>query len=251
VNWRTRRPSRFTQPVELEPFRDPIDLAALRRMREARGLERVDLDPDPFAELRSWFDDAVSSGLHQPEAMVVASASTSAGVSEASEASASSMPSARMVLMRGIDDRGLTFFTNYESRKGRELDANPNAAALFPWHAISRQIRVQGRVERLDAAESDAYFASRARGSQLSAWASPQSEVVESREVLDARRVEEASKWGDRDIERPPFWGGYRLVADELEFWQGRSNRFHDRFRYRRAGAGTDADRWIIERLAP
>jgi len=211
-----------------------VDPAALRRENEERGLARADLAADPVTQFHRWFDDAVASGLYQPEGMVIASASS---VGE---------PSARMVLLRGVDDRGFTFFTNYESRKGHELDENPVAAALFAWHTIGRQIRITGPVARIDAGESDAYFASRPRGSQLSAWASPQSAVVDDRAALDARRVEQEARWGDGPIERPPFWGGYRLEPREVELWQGRANRFHDRFRYRRAGSG-----WILERLAP
>jgi pyridoxamine 5'-phosphate oxidase len=212
----------------------PDALAAVRRGYEERGLVRSDLDPDPLVQFRRWFDDAVASGLYQPEGMVIASASAAAE------------PSARMVLLRGADERGFTFFTNYESRKGEELEHNPVAAALFPWHTIARQIRITGPVARIDPAESDAYFASRPRGSQLSAWASPQSGVVEDRAALEQRRVEQEARWGDGPIARPPFWGGYRLAPHEIELWQGRANRFHDRFRYRRGGDG-----WILERLAP
>jgi pyridoxamine 5'-phosphate oxidase len=223
-----------------EPRTSPVDLAALRLEREARPLERSQLDPDPFAQFASWFEDAAASGLHQPEGMVLASADRRGA------------PSARMVLLRGTDARGFVFFTNYESRKSQELDANPQGALLFPWHAIARQIRVAGPVERVATGESDAYFATRPRGSQLSAWASPQSEVIESREALVARHVDEEVRWAGRTVERPASWGGYRLIPHELEFWQGGLNRLHDRFRYRRApAAGGAADTWIIERLAP
>ncbi len=236
----------------VEPARDvpsPTDPLLAQRELEAIGLDRDALLEDPFEQFTRWFDDAVRFGVHQPEAMAVASATSDA------------QPSVRLVLLRMVDPRGFVFFTNYESRKGGELTSNPMAGIVFPWHQISRQVRVTGRVQRVDEAESDAYFATRPRGSQVSAWASPQSHVVADRAELDARRLVQEQRWEGRDVARPPGWGGLRVVPHEIEFWQGRANRFHDRFRYRPAAADAAnaadvaedvVDRsWIIERLGP
>jgi pyridoxamine 5'-phosphate oxidase len=155
-------------------------------------------------------------------------------------------PSVRMVLLRGVDDRGFVFFTNFSSRKGRELDGNPYAALCFHWAALDEQIRVEGRVELVGDAESDAYFASRPRGSQLGAWASDQSAMLPSRETLESKYREIEARFGSGPIQRPPFWGGYRLIPIAIEFWYGRPDRLHDRILYRR-----DGDRWTIERLYP
>ncbi|MCS6851034.1 MAG: pyridoxamine 5'-phosphate oxidase [Gemmataceae bacterium] len=197
-------------------------------------LDEADLDPDPVRQLARWLAEAVSAGLPEPNAMALATASPTG------------RPATRMVLLRGLDDRGLSFFTNYLSRKGRELAANPWAALLFFWPQLARQVRVEGRVEVVSPAESDAYFRTRPRGSQLSAWASPQSEVVSGRDVLEARIQELDRQYAGREVPRPPHWGGYRVVPECFEFWQGGDHRLHDRFRYRR-----DADGWRIDRLAP
>jgi pyridoxamine 5'-phosphate oxidase len=193
-----------------------------------------DVDPDPVRQFGKWFEEAQRAGIRVPEAMAVATA-TSDG-----------RPSVRMVLLKGFDDRGFVFYSGYESRKGRELAENPRAALLFHWDALGRQVRVEGGVARLPPAESDAYFASRPRGSRLSAVASRQSEVVPGRDTLDARVAELASTAGEAGPERPEWWGGYRLVPDSFELWQHRDDRLHDRLRYRRADVG-----WIVERLAP
>ncbi len=235
-----RSGERFTTPVpavESNADLPPVtDLLAIQRDFEAIGLDRDALVDDPFEQFSRWFDEAVRVGVHQPEAMAVATATADAE------------PSVRLVLLRLVDPRGFVFFTNYASRKGGELASNPSAGIVFPWHQISRQVRVNGQVERVDGAESDAYFATRPRGSQLSAWASPQSQVVADRAELESRRVDQEQRWDGREVERPPGWGGLRVVPHELEFWQGRANRFHDRFRYRRAdGEAT----WTIERLGP
>jgi pyridoxamine 5'-phosphate oxidase len=194
-----------------------------------RPLHERDLDPDPLAQLQRWLDEARAIGIDLPEAMTLATA-TSAGA-----------PSARMVLLKDAGDRGLTFFTSYGSRKGGELAENPRAAVVLYWHPLGRQVRVEGTVERLPAAESDSYFASRPAGSRRSAAVSPQSAVIGGREELE--RAAEAL--GD-DVPRPAAWGGYLLVPALWEFWQHRVDRLHDRFRYRPGHRG-----WIVERLAP
>lgn len=195
-------------------------------------LLEADIDPDPIEQCRQWLFEAWDMGVAQPDAMVLATAD------------GAQRPSARAVIIRSID-HGFVFYTNVESRKGVELAENPRAAGCFLWASIHRQVRIEGEVERLPSEEADAYFVSRPRGSQISAAVSPQSQVVESREELEAvwRRFEDAHPDG---VARPPHWGGYRLIPDEVEFWQGRANRFHDRLRYRRSGPG-----WKIERLAP
>lgn len=211
------------------------DLSALRREYESHSLDVKDVAPDPFAQFARWFDDTSATEIHEPNAMTLATA-TRDGV-----------PSARMVLLKGVDARGFVFFTNYSSRKGHELDDNPRAALVFYWDELHRQVRVEGAVEKVSHEESDAYFAARPVGSRIGAWASPQSEVVEGREVLEARVREVSERFGDGAIPRPEFWGGYRVVPSSVEFWQGRTSRMHDRVRYRREGGGG----WRIERLAP
>ena len=202
----------------------------------ARALRESDVDPDPFVQFTQWYDDAVAHGELQPDAMVVASCTPDA------------VPSARMVLLRGVDHRGFCFYTNYDSRKGRELDANPRAAIAFHWPEVLRQVRATGAVERIDDAESNAYWDNRPRASRVSAWASEQSEVVVSRDELEGRVVELEARFAGGDVPRPTAWGGYRVVPDDLEFWQHRDDRLHDRLRYaRRAGR----DGWRIERLQP
>jgi pyridoxamine 5'-phosphate oxidase len=199
------------------------------------GLVEADVDPDPMVQFGRWFDDAEAADLVEPSAMTLATA-TAEGV-----------PSARMVLLRGVDQRGFVFYTNYESRKAAELAANPRAALVFWWGELQRQIRVEGPVERTSQQESAAYFRTRPLGSRLSAWASPQSRVIPGRAVLDQRVAELAAGHPEGDIPLPPFWGGYRLVPEVVELWQGRPNRLHDRLRYTRSADG----RWQIERLAP
>ncbi|MGH3332320.1 MAG: pyridoxamine 5'-phosphate oxidase [Nocardioidaceae bacterium] len=210
------------------------ELSELRRDYVAGGLAESDLAPDPVAMFRAWMHDAVKAGVHEPNAFVLSTA-TPDGV-----------PSSRIVLLKGLDDRGFVFFTNYASRKGVELAANPSCSILFPWHVLERQVRIEGRATPLRAKENDVYFETRPRASQLGAWASPQSEAVEDRSVLDGKYDEMASRFGDGDIPRPEHWGGYRVVPEAVEFWQGRRNRMHDRLRYRRTAGG-----WVTERLAP
>jgi pyridoxamine 5'-phosphate oxidase len=188
----------------------------------------------PIQLLGSWLDEARAAGIPQADAMTLATAS------------ADGAPSARIVLLRGLDDRGLVFYTNSESRKGRELLANPRAALVLHWEPLGRQVRVEGSVERIDDEESDAYFASRPLPSQLGAWASDQSRPIESREALMQRYAETAERFGDGPIPRPPHWYGFRVVPEAIEFWEHGAHRLHDRTRYARAGAS-----WIAERLAP
>jgi pyridoxamine 5'-phosphate oxidase len=210
------------------------DLARMRQDYADSGLDESAAGHDPVALFQQWLAEAVDAGVHEPNAMALATAT------------ADGRPSSRIVLLKGMDDRGLVFFTGYGSRKGRELEANPRAAATMLWHPLQRQVRVEGAVSRVAAAESDAYFASRPRGSQVSAAASPQSDVVADRAALQARRVDVEQTFADRDVERPHDWGGYRVALDVVEFWQGRSSRFHDRIRFTRAGSA-----WHRERLAP
>jgi pyridoxamine 5'-phosphate oxidase len=210
-----------------------MDLAR-RREYESEGLAPEDLDPDPLTQIRAWLSEAEATGLPEPSAMALATAD------------ADGAPHCRFVLLRGIDDRGLCFFTNRQSAKAMELAANPRAELCFWWPQLYRQIRVHGTAEPLEDSASDVYFGTRPRGSQIGAWASPQSAVIPDRELLEARVAEVTERFGDGDIPRPEFWGGYRVTPVTVELWQGRRSRLHDRLRYRR-----DGDRWIIERLAP
>lgn len=215
---------------------DPERLAALRSSYTRAGLDETDLAPDPLQQLRRWFADTVDAGLPEPNAIVVATAD-SAG-----------RPSVRYVLLKGLDERGLVFYTNHGSAKAADLDANPWASVLFPWHALERQVRVTGAVSRVSRDESAAYFRSRPRGSQVGAWASRQTEAAASRADLDASYAANEKRWPEgTDVPRPDFWGGYRVAIETAEFWQGRHNRLHDRLRYRR-----DRDAaWTVERLWP
>jgi pyridoxamine 5'-phosphate oxidase len=212
-----------------------MNLDDQRREYTQRGLREEDLAPDPFTQFGAWFDEVAQADIREPNAMTLATATPDG------------RPSARMVLLKGVDTRGFAFFTNYESRKGGELDANPRAALVFFWVQLERQVRVEGRVERLSAEDSDAYFASRPEGSQLGAWASQQSAVLPDRGPLEARYEELRAQYGGQEVPRPPFWGGFRVVPETVEFWQGRVNRLHDRLRYRRQDDGS----WVIERLSP
>lgn len=197
------------------------------------GLRRADLDPDPLRQFALWYSQAADA-VPAPEAVALATAT------------ASGAPSARMVLMKGFDQRGFVFYTNYFSRKGQEIAQNPRAAMLFHWQPLGRQVRIEGAVHRIDAAESDAYFATRAPGSRLSAAASPQSRPVESRAVLEDAVARLAARHPDGKVRRPDEWGGLRLVPSAYEFWQHGDDRLHDRFQYRR-----EEDAWVVERLGP
>ena len=211
-------------------------VADLRNEYTRAGLAEADLDPDPVVQFRIWFEDALAANLHEPNAMTLATATPDG------------RPSARVVLLKGFDERGFVFYTNYEGRKAGEIERNPHVALVFYWGELERQVRIEGRASRLPESESDAYYASSPRGSRLGAWVSEQSRPAESREVLEARlRALETRYEGHQNIPRPPFWGGYRVEAEAVEFWQGRENRLHDRIVYRRAGDGG----WEIERLQP
>jgi pyridoxamine 5'-phosphate oxidase len=200
-----------------------------------KPLREQDVAPDPLNQFAAWEHDARAAGIRMPEAAAVATASGDGA------------PSVRMVLVKGFDEHGFVFFSNYTSAKGRELEDNPRAALMFYWDPLGRQVRITGPVQRTSAAESDAYAHSRPRGSQLSALASPQSQIIESRAVLEQRVAELEQQFGDSELPRAEHWGGYRLAVESIEFWQQRSDRLHDRLRYRRSGGGD----WLIERLAP
>ncbi len=211
------------------------DLTAIRTEYARAGLDERDLDPSPARQIQKWLRDAIDAGHPEPTAMTLATASRDGE------------PAARVVLLKGVDERGIVFFTNYESDKGKHLAENPRACANLFWVLLERQIRITGAVERVTRAESEAYFQSRPRESQLGAWASEQSGVLAGRAALEARLAEIRARFGDGPVECPPHWGGYRVALERVELWQGRPSRLHDRLRYTRSG-----DRqWRVERLSP
>jgi pyridoxamine 5'-phosphate oxidase len=216
---------------------DPAALAALRRSYELAGLDTEDVNRDPLVQFQRWLADAVAAEFREPNAMVLATADSSG------------QPRARSLLLKGVTSEGFTFFTNYESTKAKHLEQNPRASLCFPWWDLERQVIVEGHVSRTSRELSGEYFRSRPHGSRLGALASPQSRVVESRDVLTERFAELGEQYPEGDeVPLPDHWGGYVLAPTIIEFWQGRSNRMHDRVRYRRA---TPTDQWVIERLAP
>lgn len=214
---------------------DPLDLARLRRAHEAAGLDESAVPSDPLVLVQEWLAGAVESGLDEPNAMVVSTVGPDGA------------PSSRLVLCKELDGRGPVFFTNYRSRKARELTAHPAVSVLFPWHPLGRQVRIEGTAERVSEAESDGYFATRPRGAQLSAWASEQSEVVADRAALEQRITDLDRRYPDA-VPRPPHWGGIRVVPHAIEFWQSRPGRLHDRIVCRRTGT---SEQWTMTRLQP
>jgi pyridoxamine 5'-phosphate oxidase len=210
-----------------------MDISQLRSDYKRGALDEEHASPDPFVQFGRWFDEAVAAKVNEPNAMTLATAS------------AEGRPSARTVLLKGFDPAGFVFYTNYDSRKGKELAANPFASLLFFWPELERQVRIEGTVAQVAAAESDAYFDSRPLPSRIGAWASPQSQVISGKAWLLARATEMGIRHGLRPS-RPPHWGGYRVTPQSIEFWQGRPSRLHDRLRFRR-----EDDRWQVERLAP
>jgi len=211
-----------------------FDLAALRKDYALSSLSETDVDADPIRQFDRWFAEAVTAQVAEPNAMTLATASRDG------------VPSARIVLLKGVDQNGFVFFTDYRSRKGAELSENPLAALTFLWKEIERQVRISGAVSRVSAAESESYFRTRPLGSRLGAWVSHQSAVIPSREDLEQRLHAVTERFGSGDVPLPPHWGGFRVAPDEIEFWQGRANRLHDRLRYRRGESA-----WQLERLSP
>ena len=213
------------------PTTNPADL---RVEYKRAALDERDVDPDPFRQFGRWFDEAVAVRVPEPNAMTLATVDPAG------------RPSARIVLLKAVDGRGFTFYTNYQSRKARELPAGSRAALLFFWPELERQVRVEGAIEKVDDATADAYWASRPRLSRVGAWASPQSEPLRNRAALEARFAEAEARFPGDSVPRPPHWGGYRLVPDAFEYWQGRASRLHDRLIFQRENAS-----WRIGRLAP
>jgi len=211
-----------------------VDSETFRRAAMAHGLSRSELDPDPVCQFQSWYEQAIAQGIPEPNAMTLAT------VDEAGQ------PWCRTVLLKLYDAAGFVFFTNFESRKSKQIEGNPRVALLFPWVALARQVQITGTATRISAVESLKYFVTRPRGSQIGAWASPQSQVIKTRALLDEKVSEMQRRFADGRIPLPDFWGGYRVAPTEIEFWQGRESRLHDRFRYRKAQNG-----WVVERLAP
>lgn len=209
-------------------------LAAMREAYRLNGLNEADVASDPITQFQRWFDDAIQGQVYEPNGMTLATVDENG------------QPTARIVLLKMIDQRGLAFFTNLESQKGQHLEVNPKAALTFWWGPLERQVRFEGITSLVEADEADAYYQSRPVGSRIGAWASPQSRKVENRGVLEASEQAYLEKFGEQDIPRPSFWGGYRLSPERAEFWQGRSNRLHDRLCYRLVDGI-----WVIERLAP
>jgi len=209
-------------------------IANIRSDYTLNGLHESELDINPLNQFSKWFDEALKSEITEPNAMLLSTAHLG-------------RPAGRIVLLKGVDDKGFTFFTNYQSKKGQEMAENPQVAVTFFWKELERQVRIEGRIEKTAAAESDAYFASRPRGSQIGAWVSDQSEVIADREFLAEKLKSFETKFEGVDVPRPAHWGGYRVIPDYVEFWQGRPSRLHDRLAY----VATESGAWKIERLSP
>ncbi len=210
-----------------------MNIADIRKEYALRSLDERDVNPDPFLQFREWLDEAIKSEVPEPTAMML------------STADAAGRPSGRIMLLKALDDRGFVFYTNYASRKGRDLEANPRAALTFFWKELERQVRVEGAIETVSAAESDEYYSIRPLGSRIGAWASPQSQPIANRQWLETRWAELTDEYGEHPP-RPTHWGGYRVIPEMLEFWQGRMSRLHDRVAYTREGGA-----WKVARLAP
>ncbi len=230
---RTRSVDVLPECIDYAKAMNP-ELAQLRREYTRQALDEAQLPDDPLTLFQQWFREALEAEVADPNAMVLATAD------------ASGRPSARVMLLKDCDAQGFVFFTNYESRKGHELTENPWAALVFWWAALERQVRVEGLVVKVSAEESDAYFQTRPRESQLGAWASPQSQVIPDRATLERRVAELVARFNGQEVPRPPYWGGFRLIPEVIEFWQGRPGRLHDRIRYQRTPQG-----WVKDRLAP
>jgi pyridoxamine 5'-phosphate oxidase len=235
-----------------------MGLAEIPREYNLASLRRADLDPDPFSQFKKWFDQATGArpggrarkffiGLYKSLMLLTGAEPADVNAATLATADKSGRPSARVVLLKGIDERGFIFFTNYESRKARELSENPHAAMVFYWSDLERQVCVKGMVSKLSPEESETYFKTRPKGSRLAAWASKQSEVIESRAVLEQRWNERRAQYPGEEVPRPPWWGGYVLSPASIEFWQGRASRLHDRFRYAKQADNV----WRVERLSP
>lgn len=213
-----------------------MDLSFMREEFAQKGLDEKDLDSSPFVQFEKWFNQTEEAGYRMPNTMSLATVSPDG------------QPSQRLVLLKFFDENGFVFFTNYGSRKAHEIDANPKVALLFPWHDLDRQVRIEGQAAKVTMAESAKYFLTRPKGSQLGAWVSNQSSVISSRQMLMSKLEEIKSKFKNQEVPLPSFWGGYRVVPEMFEFWQGRKSRLHDRFRYSKMSEGNE---WNTERLAP
>jgi len=239
---------RRAQPAFAEDPLNPIapmskpspdhDIAALRQNYQSSGLRRSSLEADPVEQFRRWLQQAITADLLEPNALVLGTLN-------------GNRPSSRTVLLKAFDQRGFVFFTNYRSRKAQEITNQPNVSMLFPWYGLERQVAILGPAERISTAESLAYFSSRPFGSRIGAWVSQQSEVIKSRQILEIKWQELKHRFANGEVPLPEAWGGFRVTPLEFEFWQGRENRLHDRFRYQRQDDGNNGQNWSIERLAP